>query len=68
MIKYTFKQGLNGKWYAVFRDCVDAEDASFAFEGCLIVCFDGYENAYQVSPWTGNDGGISGITIPNLRT
>lgn len=50
MITYTFKQGHNGKWYAVFRDCNDAEDARFAFEGCRVSCFDGYDNAYQVSP------------------
>lgn len=47
-IKYRFKQGLNGKWYAVFADSIDAEDAGFAFEGCRPTCFDGYDNAYEL--------------------
>lgn len=45
---YQIKQGCDGKWYAVFQDSIDAEDAAFAFKGCRLVCFGGYDNAYEL--------------------
>ena len=45
---YQFKQGLDGKWYAVFASEDEACDAMFAFNDCLLCCFGGYFNAYQL--------------------
>lgn len=45
---FTFKQGLDGKWYAVFACEDDAINAMFAFQDRPLVCFGGYFNAYQL--------------------
>ncbi len=55
--QYKIQVGLDGKHYAVFANGCDAEDAAWAFEGCLIACFGQYENAYQLtSDWWHRSG------------
>jgi hypothetical protein len=57
MPKYQIKRGEDGKHYAVFQDNLDAEDASAHFDGCRITCFDGYDNAYELtSDWWHRSG------------
>ncbi len=52
MPQYQIKIGLDGKHYAVFHDNLDAEDAAPHFVGCRLSCFDGYDNAYELtSAW-----------------
>jgi hypothetical protein len=57
MAEYQIKIGNNGKHYAVFKDSMAAEDAQKSFADCVISCFDGYDNAYELnSDWWHRSG------------
>jgi hypothetical protein len=48
---FELKYGNDGKLYVVFADNVAAEPWHYFFcdfLGCIVSCFGGYENAYQL--------------------
>jgi len=47
--EYQIKIGNDGKHYAVFKDAYEAECSDHAFHGCALHCFDGYDNAYELT-------------------
>ena len=49
ILSYKIKIGLDGNHYAVFNDSADAEISAPYFKDCRLACFDGYDNAYELS-------------------
>lgn len=45
---WTYATGLDGNWYAIFGD-TDEAWAFFETYGGRIACFNGYENAVQLT-------------------
>lgn len=55
-VKYAIRTGRDGKHYAVFENSYQTSLSAYAFRGCSIACFGGYENAYELTPdwWWSN--------------
>jgi hypothetical protein len=47
--EYCVLIGNDGKYYAVFKNAYEAEMSDHAFADCPLACFDGYDNAYELT-------------------
>lgn len=45
---YRIKLGIDGKRYAVFHSCYEADLMEWAFPNCCRACFGQYDNAFQL--------------------